>query len=447
MNEQKANRRKFLKNSSLGLIGSGFIGKKGISIPNQAQEDEPPKIKEYRTLGRTGFKVSNIGMGTPKNPAIIKAALNAGVNYLDTSPNYGPSERDIGKVINEFDRKSIFITTKITSQHSLSKADLGSKDVVLNHARKSLEKLNVDYIDCYILAEFGSRETVNHKGFHQAIDQLKAEGRVRYCGIACHNVHSFSFQKQTMHDILLHAIEDGRFDLLLLVYNYLYSEEGAIIMKAAKKRNIATTIMKSNPVTTYPQFKAWAEWGAANNREVPKELEEWLPLLDKNVTDAESYISDQDLVSTDEQLRDIATKFVLDNPNADCLLVQMKTFSDIDFYLKCSGEKLTRADQRKLEVNKLALNNLYCRHSCGICEVSCPHGVPVNTIMHYNYYFQVKGEEKYAMNLYREMEGSRPDVCINCEGFCEKACPYGVLTRPLLMMAQQNLSFDNRTNA
>ena len=153
-----------------------------------------------------------------------------------------------------------------------------------------------------------------------------------------------------MQNILLHAIDDGRFDLLLLVYNYLYSEEGAIIMKAAKERNIATTVMKSNPVTSYHQFKAWADWLTANNEEVPKELEEFIKVLDKNVTDADSFISNQGIVATDEQLRDIATKFVLDNPNTDCILVRMKTFADIEFYLKCSREKLTLADQRKLEI-------------------------------------------------------------------------------------------------
>ena len=50
MNEQKPNRRKFLKNSSIGLLGAGFIGKKDIAIPIQDQDDELPKIKEYRKL-------------------------------------------------------------------------------------------------------------------------------------------------------------------------------------------------------------------------------------------------------------------------------------------------------------------------------------------------------------------------------------------------------------
>ena len=63
--------------------------------------------------------------------------------------------------------------------------------------------------------------------------------------------------------------------------------------------------------------------------------------------------------------------------------------------------------------------------------------------MRYNYYFTVKGQEKFAMQKYLELPGGKPDVCLNCEGYCEKACPYGVLIRPLLAIAHQNLSFDN----
>ena len=46
------------------------------------------------------------------------------------------------------------------------------------------------------------------------------------------------------------------------------------------------------------------------------------------------------------------------------------------------------------------------------------------------------------MSLYTELPGSKPDVCLDCEGHCEDACPYGVMTRGLLTMAHRNLSFD-----
>lgn len=62
--------------------------------------------------------------------------------------------------------------------------------------------------------------------------------------------------------------------------------------------------------------------------------------------------------------------------------------------------------------------------------------------MRYNYYFTNKGEEKFAMQKYKELGGGKPDACINCEAFCEKACPSGVLTRQILLMAHNNLSLN-----
>ena len=54
-----------------------------------------------------------------------------------------------------------------------------------------------------------------------------------------------------------------------------------------------------------------------------------------------------------------------------------------------------------------------------------------------------KKEEKYAMKLYSDLPGGKPDACLNCEGYCEEACPYGVMARPLLAMAHENLSFND----
>jgi predicted aldo/keto reductase-like oxidoreductase len=59
--------------------------------------------------------------------------------------------------------------------------------------------------------------------------------------------------------------------------------------------------------------------------------------------------------------------------------------------------------------------------------------------MRYNYYFQNKGQEKYAMQKYAALPGKKADVCRDCPGFCERACPYGIDVRPMLSMAHLNL--------
>ena len=56
-------RRAFIKKSALGLLAGGVASQGGFPVSQPRTESEPPRIKEYRTLGRTGFKVSDLGTG------------------------------------------------------------------------------------------------------------------------------------------------------------------------------------------------------------------------------------------------------------------------------------------------------------------------------------------------------------------------------------------------
>jgi len=110
MKRGKTNRRNFIKNSSLALLCTPVLGK-GVFHPDQdpSEPEEILKIKNYKTLGRTGFKVSDIASGSPRSEAVLRALLKSGVNYIDTGEQYGNgnNERLIGKVLKEFDRKKI----------------------------------------------------------------------------------------------------------------------------------------------------------------------------------------------------------------------------------------------------------------------------------------------------------------------------------------------------
>jgi predicted aldo/keto reductase-like oxidoreductase len=435
MKTKRQDRRQFIKTSSAGMLGASLSGSGFIGVDRNNPGDDK-KIKNYKMLGRTGFRVSEIGFGKPANPGLIRAALDAGVNYFDTAPNYGSSQADIGKIIHEYDRKSIFITSKINSRN------LGTKEQILDIARKNLETLKVDYIDCFLLQRAESREMVKHKGLHDAFDQLKAEGRAKYLGIACHGTLSPLDPAETMQNILLKAIEDGRFDLILVVYNFLQCDEGAVILEAARNKNIATTVMKTNPVSKYYVHKASVNEIEADSLEMPGSLRRTISIYEKYMEEVDAYVKQNGIVIHDEQFRDIATRFVLQNPDIDCALVNFKNYNDLDFHLQCSGAGMPHSDQTILELFKMAMDKVYCRIGCGECEAFCPQGVPVNTIMRYNYYFRVKGEEKHAMMLYNDLPGSRPDVCTGCPGYCERACPYGIATRSLLAMAHRNLSFN-----
>jgi len=134
---------------------------------------------------------------------------------------------------------------------------------------------------------------------------------------------------------------------------------------------------------------------------------------------------------------------VLSNENVDTICCIFQNFNDVEKYIKLSGTRLELPTKAILNDFKSKLGRYQCRIGCNICEEYCPQNIPINTIMRYNYYYTSKGQEKSAMQKYSELPGGKPDVCLTCEGFCEKACPYGVLTRPLLTIAHHNLSIDS----
>lgn len=444
MKSNRLNRRNFLRSTSLGFLGAGLLGKKSLAAPFQDQENELPKIKEYRTLGRTGFKVSDISCGMSgllSNDSVLRVLLKAGVNYIDTSEIYGGgnSEKIIGKCLKDFDRKKIFITTKV-----FSRPEFKSKQEVLDKVRKSLERLQTDYVDCLMIHEATDSKIVKNEFFHSAMDQLKSEGKVKYVGISCHG-HNWrdDIPTETMEQILGTAIDDGRFDVLLLVYNVINQSEGNRILNLCKKKNIGTTIMKSNPLPKLNLINAYRKKFKKDSIPFP----EWATDVENKFTiygdQLKKYIKDHNLKSEDELLRDITIPFVLENSIVSTVLYAFLNFNDIESVITLSGKKLTAQGKTILDQYVKNYGMLNCHIGCGICESECPHNVPVNTIMRYNYYFANKQQEKYAMQKYQELPGGKPDVCLTCEGFCEKACPYGVLTRPLLAMAHHNLCIDS----
>jgi aryl-alcohol dehydrogenase-like predicted oxidoreductase len=152
---------------------------------------------EYRRLGRSGLKVSQLALGTMNfgNPTdktesfrIIDKALDAGINILDCADAYadGESERIIGKALAENGkRKAVLITSKVFLPTGEGPNDGGnSKHHILTACESSLERLQTDWIDIYFLhrTDFG----VPQEESLAALDLLMQQGKVRYIGCSTH---------------------------------------------------------------------------------------------------------------------------------------------------------------------------------------------------------------------------------------------------------------------
>lgn len=439
-------RRSFIKQSTLGLVGGGVVSRTVYPSSNTPQNNaavDMPRIKEFRTLGRTGFKVSDIGAGDFDDPGPFRALLDAGVNYVDTSETYGQHGRKIGETIKGRDRSSLFISSKLMADTSIRRIrTIGiDKDGFIQRANRVMETMQLDYLDCLMLSTPETVEMLKTPGFHEATAQLKKEGKIRFVGVSNHGSQWWMKKpKESMDKVLLAAAEDGRFDVMLLAYNFLKEDGSERVLEVCGQKNIGTTLMKTNPIRHYNSMKQWIErHRRAKGKELSAEEKENVDRMEKKVERAQDFINKYNLKS-EKEIRDAAIKFVLSNPNVHTVCSTVLNYDDTREILQLSGGRLETRDKELLSAYSKECGSLYCRHACGVCEPHCPHEVPVNTIMRYDHYFVSQGREKHAMAKYAVLKSNKADKCQICAGYCESVCPYGVPVRALLSTAHHTLT-------
>jgi aryl-alcohol dehydrogenase-like predicted oxidoreductase len=147
---------------------------------------------QYRNLGTSGLQVSAIGLGTNqfggkvsetevKN--IISAAIELGVNFLDTANIYqnGRSEETIGKAI-KGRREAVLVATKFghtRSQFGPNESG-GSTSHIMHAVEASLKRLDIDYIDLYQMHQWDENTPLEET--LRTLDDLVKSGKVRYIG-------------------------------------------------------------------------------------------------------------------------------------------------------------------------------------------------------------------------------------------------------------------------
>jgi len=430
-------RRKFIMSAAIGIAGAAVPAGAARLDANArtvgSQEPAPPKIKEYRVLGRTGFKVSDLATGYIQDFGVFSTMLDAGVNYIDTGESYPGSHKLIGRVLKGRDRKKIFLTSKMLPEDDIT------REGFLKRARKCLEDLETDYFDCMMLHMPERVEVLKTEGFHSAMEQLKAEGRVRFVGVSHHGSFWFRDPEESMERVLLAAVEDGRFDVFLMAYNFLQMDKGEQVIQAAKEKKIGITLMKTKPVGTYSVLKSRIEQMEKEGKEIDPLYREGLGRYKVIAERAETFIKKYNLQNP-EEVKEAALRFALRHPDIHTVCCSAKTYAEAEQFLRQSGSPLTAEDAVTLARYGDACGQIYCRHACGLCEPACPRGVPVNTIMRYHHYFAAQGREKEAMLKYVRIPGARAEECGHCAGHCEKACPYGVPIQGMLLLAHHQMT-------
>ncbi len=438
--QREVSRRGFLKKTGIAAMGGAVVSERGIQVDPGGPKTQELRIQAHRTLGRTGFEVSDIGFGAGflTNANVLAVGLDLGINYIDTAEHYmnGQSERAVGEVLRGRDRSSIFITTKL----NLSFGGGSTKEDLKRRFSACLERMQTDYADCLMIHMTPRVEEVKHEPYHEAVRELKAEGRVRFSGLSNHGTeHSvYGRIESPMEDVLGAAAEDGRFDVALFVYNFLQKDQGERIIDACQAKGMGVTLMKTNPVGVVTRASKNAAAARASGR-ISEARDRLLRDYEAWAEAAEEFKARHGVRSATE-VRDAAIKFCLDHQGVHSVCPTMNTFDELEAFVALSGQTLSSEESPLLASYQDLLGSYYCRHACGICEAACPLNVPVNTIARYGHYFNVQSREKQAIQKYAKLPGPRAAPCADCEGHCEAACPFGVRARSLLTRAHENLT-------
>lgn len=195
----------------------------------------------YRTLGRTGLRVSEIGLGTmvhaghfgPMNDAeslaAIAAALDLGVNFIDTSNAYGDgySETLLGKALKGV-RDRVVLATK--GGNIMTGPKRGTTDFAPGYIAQvmdeSLKRLQTDYVDLYQLHN-PKVPQIQDDALYALLHQRRQEGKVRFLGVSVN----------TMEEGIA-AVKGGRYDVIQIEYNILIQDPAQEVFPLAQEASL-----------------------------------------------------------------------------------------------------------------------------------------------------------------------------------------------------------------
>ncbi len=356
------------------------------------------RVQGYRKLGSTGFDMSDISFGCSglNDPKVVHRALERGINYFDTSPDYShtESERALGQGIKATTRDKVFVASKFCTPSGHLDSDT-PVDEVVKSVEDSLRRIGTDYLDVVHIHAVNSIDRLMSPTIHEAFDRLKETGKVRNLGVSSHT--------PDLETVMQTAVESGRFDIIMVAYNFKHWPKLEQIFANAHQRGVGVVAMKTLKGAYHSQ------------------------LSDFTPTERQSFPQ-------------AAFKWVLSNQDVSGLVVTMKGFEQIDEYLYASGQSMTDRDLALLAHYDQLIDDHYCRPGCGDCLDSCPSDVPVNDILRYQMYARSYGQERVAMTDYARLDPAHnASQCAGCPAPCEAACPHGLSIRQRLTDAHREL--------
>jgi aryl-alcohol dehydrogenase-like predicted oxidoreductase len=200
---------------------------------------------EYRPLGKTGLTVSVAGLGCGGNSrlglgrgasvddcvAIVRTAVDLGVNFLDTAEAYG-TEEIVGTAARPYDRDKLVISTKAIFNTS------DTAETVTRKVEASLKRLGLDYVDVFHFhAVSPAAYEHHHDVLAPALVRLKEQGKVRHVGI------TETSPNDPEQKMLARAIQEAPWEVTMLAYSLMNQGARRQIFPETERRGIGTLLM------------------------------------------------------------------------------------------------------------------------------------------------------------------------------------------------------------
>ncbi len=382
---RSSSRRSFLA-AGLALpaaaSASRFIGQ-AQQAPSATAPSSGAALK-FKTLGKTGMKVTTVGFGTmiTSDGSVIARAADMGINYFDTSRMYsgGQNERMVGAALNG-KRNNLFISTK---------CDRTTKADVLGELDTSLKELNTDHVDVWHLHGKSSPAQISDD-LLDAQHTAKQQGKTRFIGVSCH---------QNLPGIVDRIIE-AKLDVVQPQFSYIQDPTWAAAIDKLNQAGIGVVAMK-----------VMARAGGGRGRGAAPQ-----PARPANLAPA-------------------ALKWVVKNPAIATTVPSMTDMDQLDQNFKVMAQEFTDEDQKVLTASIEHVGPYYCR-TCGECAGQCPKGLFASEMVRFVMYADGYGQFALGRENFQKMPLELQQVrCGDC-GTCVVRCPHGIDIAERLSRAQE----------
>lgn len=353
----------------------------GLTLP-LAGLAAPAATLAYRTLGKTGPRVTPVGFGCmiTSDPSVIARALDLGINYFDTARVYqgGNNERMVGAALKE-SRNRIILS---------SKSGANNKAGALAHLETSLKELGTDHLDIWYMHAKDKPDAINDD-MVDAWLTAKSQGKIRFVGVSTHNVNA----------IVDRVLQIGKFEVLLNTYNFTVAANNDAAYKRLSDAGVGLVAMK---------VMAPAGPGRASSQQQLKRAGGPLSAL----------------------------KWVLKNPVFSTTIPSMTDADQLEANFRAMSEKYGAEDEKLLAVLNEEVRPYYCR-MCHECSGVCPKGLPVADTIRFLSYADFYGQFALGRERFLELPEEIRDVrCSDCTT-CPIRCPNGVHVTERLIRAQE----------